>query len=112
VNKTYNGWTNYETWNVNLWIDNDQGEQEYWQERAADCLENTKDDDDPRGNAIAALSNEMEYVFDDLYDEQKPKSGPLADILRAALSEVNWHEIARHYIDAVLEEVSDAESNA
>lgn len=22
--KTYNGWTNYETWLVNLWIQNDQ----------------------------------------------------------------------------------------
>ncbi len=21
----YNGWTNYETWNVNLWIDNEYG---------------------------------------------------------------------------------------
>lgn len=21
---TYNGWTNYETWNVALWLDNDQ----------------------------------------------------------------------------------------
>ena len=23
--KTYNGWTNYETWNVALWMDNDYG---------------------------------------------------------------------------------------
>ena len=96
----YSGWTNYETWNVNLWIDNDQGDQEYWRERAADCISNTDCDRD----AIAALSNELEFVFDELYDEQKPTSGPLADILRAALSEVNWHEIAKQHIEAVKED--------
>ena len=24
TDSTYNGWTNYETWNVKLWIDNEQ----------------------------------------------------------------------------------------
>ena len=25
TDKTYNGWTNYETWNVALWLQNDPG---------------------------------------------------------------------------------------
>ena len=49
----------------------------------------------------------------DHYDENIPEMpGVYGDLLGGALSAVNWDEIARHHIDAVLEEVSDAEASA
>ena len=28
--RKYNGWTNYETWVTKLWMDNDEGSQEWF----------------------------------------------------------------------------------
>jgi hypothetical protein len=36
---TYNGWTNYETWNVALWIQNDADIQDAIEERDICCYE-------------------------------------------------------------------------
>jgi hypothetical protein len=102
---TYNGWTNYETWCVNLWIDNSAGDQDYWHDRAKWCIRHHHSADDNL-DARCELAEELRATFDEKYDEQKPDNGVLADLLRAALSEVNWHEIARHYIEAIEEEAN------
>ena len=39
TNKEYNGWYNYETWMVNLWMDNNQGSHEMWREIARESID-------------------------------------------------------------------------
>ena len=77
----YNGWTNYETWNVNLWL------SEYFDGIASECDSCT----------YGELADLLESSFNRLYADEIPTMGPLADLLGAAISSVNWYEIAEHY---------------
>jgi len=108
VNTGYNGWTNYETWNVACWIQNDCGEHERWGEAAADQLraEHTAEIDPETWKAEAF--NSLASVMRDEYDEAVPElTGFYADLLSAALSDVNWYEIAGHYVDEAFDEVAE-----
>lgn len=103
--ETYNGWTNYETWNVNLWMDNEQGSQEYYRETAERTFKHAK----PGGTFTKSeratldfadwLKEEYETASQDILEKSNAQASVWADLLGAALSEVNWHEIAKHYID-------------
>ena len=93
---TYNGWTNYETWSVKLWMDNDQGSSEYWNERAIAAAADTDADDekDTRLNdAATELAAEIEQQHDEIISTAN-LTGPFADIMGSALARVNWREIA------------------
>jgi len=37
--KRYNGWTNYETWVVNLWLANEEPSYREWRGQAQECAE-------------------------------------------------------------------------
>lgn len=89
--KTYNGWSNYETWNVKLWMDNDEGEYGYWRETTEQCLSNASS----KADAIHDLREQLESY----HEENKPEvHGTYSDLLSAALSEVDWHEIAESMV--------------
>jgi hypothetical protein len=79
MTKTYQGWTNYPTWAVKLWLDNDEGL--YYQYRT---LNRTHRD-----------INSLARALQDLIDELMPSPRGLAgDLLGYSLEIVNWHEIA------------------
>jgi hypothetical protein len=90
MGKGYNGWVNYETWLVNLWIDNDFG-SDYWQEAAKELW----DEENPN-KSQRLLADQME---NEIAEHMPDLKGLYADMLNAAFSEVDWDEIASHYIE-------------
>lgn len=93
--RTHNGWTNYETWVVNLWMDNEKGQQDYWIDEVQMALKQPH----PVSHLADRIKDEHEEATSYALAAAKYETGPLADLLNGALSEVNWREIAQFWID-------------
>jgi hypothetical protein len=106
MSERYNGWTNYETWVVNLWMDNERGQQDYWADEARQCYgkARAKDSLTQRDMAAIALADriieEHGRAATEMLKQARYETGPLADLLTGAMSAVNWDEIARSWVDA------------
>lgn len=99
----YNGWTNYETWLVKLWIDNDGG-AEHWEERAREEMTDALEDNDvesARDDARRALADALKNEHDERAGELNGLSGVFADLMTGALGSVDWDEIASAFIDEI-----------
>jgi hypothetical protein len=93
--KEYNGWYNYETWVINLWLDNDEGTADYWQERVQEAIEQAAKNSDDKQEVTDDASNAVEDELKSYHEDALPNlQGFAADLLNAAMSEVNWREIA------------------
>lgn len=105
--KTYNGWTNYETWNVKLWMDNEEGSYRWGRELAQESWDNAEADRDFTREQRAmldladTLKSHYQEAMGDFLDNANASSSFWADLLGAALSEVNWHEIAANMLSDV-----------
>lgn len=103
---TYNGYTNYETWCVSLWMDNEKGSQDFFFEQAKELYDHATAKPGMSRKTLARLAL-ADWLKEYHTEENRPElPGVYGDLLGAALSAVNWDEIARHYIDAVLEEAT------
>ena len=89
----YNGWTNYETWCLNLWIDNDRE----WYRAVNDKASALVCDVLSKDEQIEIL---REFLIDLVQDnEPKIKVDFYSDILNASIREVNFREVSKSIIE-------------
>jgi hypothetical protein len=93
TDKTYNGWTNYATWRVNLEVFDGMDFR--------DVLGNNEEGAWAVGQAC------KEYVENLIYESGGGNGNIAVDYALAFLSDVNWYEIAEHLLEEYKEEVEE-----
>ena len=96
--RRYNGWTNYETWLCNMWFDNfDFTDQ---MELFEDCEDNC--------DVLDIIENYIKETVEEFVGYSLSPGdhhGFIHDMLNAAISEIDWRDIAEHYVDDVVDEL-------
>lgn len=109
--------TNYETWNLKLWLDNEEPWYNEMTDQARRYVEDSEDQDGEiaKDFAISAMREYLqEWVTENTPDLHWPEdmgggkieASMFHDILNAGLSEINYHEIAEAYIGEAIEELA------
>jgi hypothetical protein len=100
----HNGWSNYETWAVMLWIDNDRSLHEYFRGTGIRrLLKDASTSGEVLNGQLTPHEVSLLLVRITLglkIERESPELGPTlyADLLAAAFAEVNWFEIAEELI--------------
>lgn len=97
----YNGWRNYETWLVGLWLSNEESSYEYWRQLAREVWRDAKATDILTREQVArhTLAERLKGETED--HNPCPQACLHADLLDAALSEVDWHEVADSFLEGI-----------
>jgi len=98
--KGYNGWTNYETWLCNIWFDNFDFIEDM--EMFEKCEDNC--------DVLNIIEDYIKSTVEEFVEYSLTRSwgdvhGFIHDMLNASISEIDWRDIAEHYVDDVVDEL-------
>jgi hypothetical protein len=110
--KGYNGWNNFETWCVYLWLTNEEGTYRHWRKEAERHQAEAPTHVNVR-QGIWTIEQATRYTLGQAIEEDFEAFHPFrgdhvvnrgepsiyCELLDAALSEVRWDEIAEAFLE-------------
>ncbi len=90
--ETYNGYANYETWLVNVWIDNEQDSIDFWVDAAKHYYNKAKETKffTRQEEAVFLFADDMKEYFEDNIPDSTEIGGLYADMLHGCMTVVDW----------------------
>ncbi|MFN9721639.1 MAG: hypothetical protein ACK58H_00205 [Planctomyces sp.] len=109
-----NGFRNFETWTVALWLGNERSDYEHWRAEAIRCwteaqfasavIENRwSREEETELHLSSCIAGAVRAAAEEV------GNGLLRDLLTEALSSVAWHEVAAHFL-AEIEDFGSSEN--
>jgi hypothetical protein len=105
VSKRYNGWENYETWAVSLWLNNDEGTYLFCRRLAREAMADAEDCKQVTDETWT-VEEARKFLLADKLKEYIDELNPLGetaslftDLLNATLHEVNFEEVADGFLE-------------
>ena len=94
----HQGFTNYETWAMKLWIDNEEGSQNEFRDLCIDAVDREESVED----AIHAAA----VMAENIWEDRMPDLGAsvFSDLLRASFDEIDWHDVVDSDVKELWEE--------
>ena len=101
---TYNGYANYETWAVVLWLECEDSSYWYWREAAREEKEGAPECQQVK-EYLWTIERAARYRLAERLKEEVTDAAPelppslYSDLLGAAFDSVNWHEVAEAFLE-------------
>jgi hypothetical protein len=106
---TYNGYSNYETWAVQLWIDNSESSSAYWSRLAEEVYNHQAAEQtyfSRTEDAACILADKLRDSYNSgmerVLSDANANGTVWTDLLNASVCAVNFGEIAKNLMESVV----------